>query len=113
MGNQRGTLGDFQKRMCGLTEPLLRIQLVAEGSLSKWRALGVAITRARRVNVEGSAFQLNQRNGSVKTKKNCSAIKGDAEYIRSFFRSYPKRRKEKVQKAIRKNEIEKVEEIIA
>jgi hypothetical protein len=55
------------------------------------------MAKARRVNVEGSVFQLNQRNGSVKTKKNYRAIKGDAQYIRSFFRSYPKRRKEKVQ----------------
>jgi len=40
-----------------LTEPFLWIQLVAEGSLSKRRALGVAITSARYNNVEGSVFQ--------------------------------------------------------
>jgi hypothetical protein len=56
---------------------------------------------------------LNQRNGLVKSKKNFSAIKGDAQYIRSFFRLYLKRQKEKVQEGDKKNEIEKVEEIIA
>ena len=53
----RRTLVDFQNRICGLTEPFLRIQLVAEGSSSTWRAFGVAMAKARRVNVEGSAFQ--------------------------------------------------------
>jgi len=42
--------------MCGFTEPILWIQLVAEGSSSKQRGLGVAIARARYKNVEGSAF---------------------------------------------------------
>ena len=41
----------------GLTEPLLWIQLVAEGSPSQRRTFGVAMTKARRVNVEGSVFQ--------------------------------------------------------
>ena len=49
--------GDYQTLTCGYSEPLLWIQLVAEGSLSNQRGLGVAITKARRVNVEGSAFQ--------------------------------------------------------
>ncbi|MBO7558627.1 MAG: hypothetical protein J6T52_09060 [Bacteroidaceae bacterium] len=49
--------GDFQKRICGLTEPLLWIQLVAEGSSSTCRAFGVAMAKARRDNVEGSVFQ--------------------------------------------------------
>ena len=31
------------------------------------------MAKARRVNVEGSAFQLNQRNGSVKSKRNACA----------------------------------------
>ena len=53
----RSALEDFLKRICGLTEPLLWIQLVAEGSLSQRRALGVSITSARRVNVESSTFQ--------------------------------------------------------
>ena len=48
---------DILNRSFGLADAELKVQLVAEGSLSKWRALGVAITRARRVNVEGSAFQ--------------------------------------------------------
>jgi len=48
---------DCQRRLFGLIESFLWIQLVAEGSLSKWRALGVAMTKARRVNVEGSMFQ--------------------------------------------------------
>ena len=41
----------------GLTEPLLWIQLVAEGSLSQRRALGVAMPSLRHVNVESSMFQ--------------------------------------------------------
>ena len=61
-------LGDFLKRMCGLTEAFLWIQLVAEGSPSNRRALGVVITKARYNNVEGSTFKLNQRKGSVKSK---------------------------------------------
>jgi len=40
-----------------LTEAFLWIQLVAEPSLSQRRALGVAMAKARRVNVEGSTFQ--------------------------------------------------------
>ncbi len=52
-----GSLGNFQKRICGLTEPLLRIQLVAEGSSSTWRAFGVAMAKVRYHFVEGSAFQ--------------------------------------------------------
>ena len=41
----------------GLTEPLLWIQLVAEGSSSTWRRLGVAMAKVRYKNVEGSVFQ--------------------------------------------------------
>ena len=48
---------DLQNRSFGLTEPFLWIQLVAEGSLSNWRGLGVAITKARYNFIEGSAFQ--------------------------------------------------------
>ncbi|MBQ2180916.1 MAG: hypothetical protein II400_01580, partial [Bacteroidaceae bacterium] len=44
-------------RIWGLTEAFLWIQLVAEGSLSKRRAFGVAMAKVRRVNVEGSTFQ--------------------------------------------------------
>ena len=55
-GEQEGAFGDFQKLILGLTEPLLWIQLVAEGSASTWRAFGVAMAKVRRVNVEGSAF---------------------------------------------------------
>ena len=51
-----GAFEDFQKLIWGLTEPLLWIQLVAEGSASTWRAFGVAMAKVRRVNVEGSAF---------------------------------------------------------
>ena len=51
------TLGDWLNRSFGLTEPLLWIQLVAEGSPSQRRAFGEAMTKARRVNVEGSVFQ--------------------------------------------------------
>ena len=56
-GGREGAFGDFQDRFFGLTEPLLWIQLVAEGSASTWRAFGVAMAKVRRVNVEGSAFQ--------------------------------------------------------
>ena len=52
----------------GLTEPLLWIQLVAEGSSSKWRAFGVAMAKARYNFVEGSAFGLRRAKGSVKSK---------------------------------------------
>jgi len=68
-------LGDCQKCMWGYTETLFNVQLVAERSPSKQRALGVAITSARRVNVEGSAFGLRQVEGSVKSKKWFSSIK--------------------------------------
>ena len=53
----RSCLVDYQSRICGLTEPFLWIQLVAEGSASTWRAFGVAMAKARRDNVEGSVFQ--------------------------------------------------------
>ena len=56
-GEQEGAFGDFQDRFFGLTEPLLWIQLVAEGSASTWRAFGVAMAKVRRVNTEGSVFQ--------------------------------------------------------
>ena len=62
--------------MCGLTEALLWIQLVAEGSASKWRALGVAMAKARRDNVEGSVFGLRRAKGSVKSKESFSKTKG-------------------------------------
>jgi len=64
--------GELEGGFLGLTEPLLWIQLVAEGSLSKRRALGVAITRARYNFVEGSAFGLRRAKGSVKSKENPS-----------------------------------------
>ncbi|MBR2192712.1 MAG: hypothetical protein IJ910_05305 [Bacteroidaceae bacterium] len=48
--------------MSGFTEPFICIQLVAEGSSSTWRAFGVAMAKARHINVEGSAFQFNQMN---------------------------------------------------
>ena len=53
----RSIFVDLLKRSFGLADAELKVQLVAEGSSSKRRALGIAITRARRVNVEGSAFQ--------------------------------------------------------
>jgi len=62
-----------------LTEAFLWIQLVAEGSLSKWRALGVAITRARRVNVEGSAIQFNQRRDAVKSEENVRTFEEECQ----------------------------------
>ena len=65
--------------MCGYTEAFLWIQLVAEGSPSTWRALGVAITKARRVNVEGSTFGLRRAKGSVKSKETFSAIEGEVQ----------------------------------
>ena len=50
----RNVCGDFLRRMWGLTEPFLWIQLVAEGSLSFKRGLGVSQARARLKNAEGS-----------------------------------------------------------
>ena len=49
--------GELEGGFSELTEPLLWIQLVAEGSASTWRAFGVAMAKVRRVNVEGSTFQ--------------------------------------------------------
>ena len=40
-----------------LADAELKVQLVAEGSLSTWRRLGVAMAKVRRVNDEGSPFQ--------------------------------------------------------
>ena len=54
---QCSALGDYLNLMFGLTEAFLWIQLVAEGSLSSQRALGVAITSPRYNFVEGSVFQ--------------------------------------------------------
>ena len=56
-GIVRSTFVDILKRSFELAYAELKVQLVAERSLSKRRALGVAITRARRVNVEGSVIQ--------------------------------------------------------
>ena len=50
-------LGGAGGGFLGLTEPLLWIQLVAEGSSSTWRRLGVAMAKVRYKNVEGSVFQ--------------------------------------------------------
>ena len=47
---------DIPNRSFGLADAELKVQLVAEGSLSNQRALGVAITKARYNFVEGSAF---------------------------------------------------------
>ena len=41
----------------GLAYAELKVQLVAEGSSSTCRAFGVAMAKARHVNVEGSTFQ--------------------------------------------------------
>ena len=48
--------GNDLRRICGLSETLLWIQLVAEGSSSQRRTLGVAMTKARYNFVEGSPF---------------------------------------------------------
>ena len=80
MGIYRSSCWDYLNLIYGLTEPLLWIQLVAEGSASKWRALGVAITKARRVNVEGSPFQLNQRRDAVKSKERVRTFEGECQY---------------------------------
>ena len=53
----QSVLRDCLKRMCGLTEPILWIQLVAEGSSSTWRAFGVAMAKVRYNFAEGSVFQ--------------------------------------------------------
>ena len=68
------SLGNYQKFMFGLTEPILWIQLVAEGSPSKRRGLGVAITRARYHFVEGSASDLLRAEASVESRKWFCAI---------------------------------------
>jgi len=67
-------------RMCELTDPFLWIQLVAEGSSSKRRALGVSITSPRYNNVEGSAFGLRRAKGSVKANEWFSEIKGTIQF---------------------------------
>ena len=68
--------------MCGLTEPLLWIQLVAEGSPSFQRALAVAITKARYNFVEGSAFQYNQRIESVESMERLASVERKVQYNR-------------------------------
>jgi len=66
-----------------LADAELKVQLVAEGSLSKRRGLGVAITRARYNFVEGSAFGLRRAEGSVKSKERFSKIKGQIDILRA------------------------------
>ena len=56
-GSWRGGFRDCLRCMCVLTEALIWIQLVAEGSSSTWRAFGVAMAKARKNNGEGSAVQ--------------------------------------------------------
>ena len=56
----------------------LKVQLVAEGSASTWRAFGVAMAKVRRVNVEGSTIGLRRAKGSVKSKKKFSISKGES-----------------------------------
>ena len=81
---------DYLERICGLTEPLLWIQLVAEGSASTWRAFGVAMAKARRVNVEGSAFGLRRAKGSVKSKDWLCVIKGLVQHNHWIASVHPK-----------------------
>ena len=69
MGNNRSFPLLSEKLIWGLTELFLWIQLVAEGSPSKRRALGVAMAKVRRVNVEGSAFQFIHRKSSLSSQK--------------------------------------------
>ena len=56
-GIARSTFVDILKRSFELAYAELKVQLVAEGSSSTWRAFGVAMAKGRRVNVEGSPFQ--------------------------------------------------------
>ena len=58
----------------------LKVQLVAEGSASTWRAFGVAMAKVRRVNAEGSAFGLRRAKGSVKSKEKASIFEGKIGY---------------------------------
>ena len=67
--------------LCGLTEPLLWIQLVAERSALRWRALAVITLRARRFTKSKGKVQLNQRRKSVSSKDKTSTIKGERQYI--------------------------------
>ena len=76
--------------MCGLTESLLWIQLVAEGSPSKRRGLGVAITRARYHFVEGSAFDLLRADASVESKKWFCTIKETVVFNQRNSSVHPK-----------------------
>ena len=57
LGSVRSNFWDGLTRSFGLAYAELKVQLVAEGSSSTWRAFGVAMAKARRVNVEGSAVQ--------------------------------------------------------
>ena len=66
--------------MWGLAETLLWSQLVAEGSSSTWRAFGVAMAKVRRVNAEGSACQLNQRNDWLSLSLRFSSSEGERQY---------------------------------
>ena len=50
------------------------------------------MAKVRRVNVEGSAFQYNQRKSSVYSKERCSIIKGERQYIRSLSGCYHNKR---------------------
>ena len=69
-------LVDCLKRMWGLTDAFLWIQLVAERSLSFKRGLGVNQARARLKNAEGSVIQYNRSNNSVESKENVGTSKG-------------------------------------
>ena len=66
--------------MRGFTEAFFWIQLVAEGSLSNRRAFGVSMAKVRQVNVEGSAFQLNQMIVSAQSKKSISTCEVENYY---------------------------------
>ena len=65
----------------GFDETFFYVQLVAEGSASNRRGLGVAIARARRNYVEGSTVLFNQMNDSVSPMENVSKI----EVFQSLF----------------------------
>ena len=78
--------------------------------MSKWRALGVAITKARRVNVEGSIIGLRRAKGSVKAKERVRKCVGEQQdnrwrAVEQLMESAGKRKKiqEKSQKNKKNN----------
>ena len=71
---------DCQKHMCGFTEPILWIQLVAEGSSSKQRGLVIKTLRARHFSKIKGKEEFNERRVSVQSKEIASSLRGEDEF---------------------------------